>query len=181
MHTDGGPEAGVEQLWKVVREQEERLRRVEDAEAIRHLKALYGELADSRYGPQGPKPRGELEGIALEIASLFTDDAVWDGGRALGVCRGRQAIYERFRAPTLTFSWHYFVKPQIRVDGDRATGRWDILAPCTTPDGRPHWMAGVEDDEYVRVDGEWLHSRMKLRVVFLAPHDTGWFTARSAG
>lgn len=38
----------------------------------------------------------------------------------------------------------------------------------------PHWMSGVEEDEYARVDGRWLHSRMALRVVFMAPHDRGW-------
>ncbi len=68
------------------------------------------------------------------------------------------------------------MKPRIEVEGDSARGRWDILSPCTTRDGRPHWMAGVEDDEYAKVDGRWLHSRMQLRVVFLAPHDVGWAT-----
>ena len=28
--------------------------------------------------------------------------------------------------------------------------------------------------EYERVDGTWLHSAMKLRVVFMAPHARGW-------
>jgi len=31
-----------------------------------------------------------------------------------------------------------------------------------------------EDDEYVRVDGRWLHSAMRLTVAFMAPHDRGW-------
>ena len=66
------------------------------------------------------------------------------------------------------------MKPQIQVDGNRATGSWDILAPCTTQKGEPHWMAGVEADEYRRVDGRWLHSRMSLEVIFMAPHATGW-------
>ena len=78
------------------------------------------------------------------------------------------------RAPTLVFSWHFFLKPRIQVDGDRATARWDILSPCTTKDGRPHWMVGFEDDEYARVGGVWLHRRMRLTTVFLAPHETGW-------
>jgi hypothetical protein len=33
---------------------------------------------------------------------------------------------------------------------------------------------GFEDDEYARVGGVWLHTRMKLTSVFLAPHETGW-------
>jgi hypothetical protein len=87
---------------------------------------------------------------------------------------GRAAIRERFRDPTLLFSWHYFLKPRIAVDGDRAEARWDILAPCTTKDGRPHWMAGVEDDAYRREDGVWRHTGMRLSTVFMAPHDRGW-------
>jgi hypothetical protein len=35
-------------------------------------------------------------------------------------------------------------------------------------------MAGYEDDEYVRVDGDWLHRSMKLSVVFMAPYERGW-------
>ena len=105
---------------------------------------------------------------------MFSEDAVWDGGPGLGVCRGRKAISERFAAPTLQFSWHYFVKPRIHVSGQTARATWDILAPCTSREGRPLWMAGYEEDEYVKQDGRWLHSAMKLSVVFMAPHDRGW-------
>lgn len=158
---------------------EARLGVLEDVEAIRLLKARYGELVDERYAGGAPRSPAELERIAGEIADLFTEDALWEGGAALGVCRGRAAIRERFAVPTLAFSWHYFVKPQIQVAGDAARARWDLLAPCTSRDGRAMWMAGVEDDEYRRVDGRWLHQRMALRVVFLAPHDRGW--ARKPG
>ena len=153
---------------------ERRVRTLEDVEAIRELKARYGELADRRYAGGKPAEGAVLEKLADELAGLFTEDAVWDGGRALGVCRGRAEIRERFLKPTLQFAWHYFVKPRIHVDGDSAHGRWDVLAPCTTLQGKPCWMAGVEDDEYRRVDGTWLHSAMKLEVVFMAPYDTGW-------
>ena len=161
-------------LEERIRKLEARLARVEDVEAIRLLKAHYGELADRRYRPEVLENEAELEKLSHEIARLFTEDAVWDGGEALGVCRGRAEIAERMRATTLRFAWHYFVKPQISVEGSRARASWDILAPCTTLDGRPHWMAGVEDDEYEKVEGEWLHSRMRLRVVFMAPHEHGW-------
>ncbi|MEN8182602.1 MAG: nuclear transport factor 2 family protein [Myxococcota bacterium] len=153
---------------------ERRLGAVEDVEAIRRLKARYGELVDDRYLRGTARPAEELAPRAREIARLFTEDALWDGGRVLGSCRGRAEIEARMAEPTLRFSRHYFVKPHIEVDGPRGRGRWDLLAPCTTRDGRPHWMAGVEDDEYEKVDGVWLHAAMKLRVVFLAPHETGW-------
>ena len=163
---------------ETVRALEARLARLEAEEEIRRLKARYGALVDARYGRDGPRPRAEIEPIAGEIAGLFTEDAVWDGGAGLGVCRGRDAIRERFLEPTLRFSWHYFVKPSIEVVGSRARGSWDLLAPCTTRDGVASWMAGVEEDEYARVDGRWLHAAMKLKVVLFAPHAQGWEPAR---
>ena len=168
----------VEELSRTVEGLEARLRVVEDIAAIERLKARYGRLTDARYERQGVVARDRLEALAREITDLFSEDAVWDAGKGLGVARGRDEIYQRFVEPTLLFSLHYFVKPEITVDGDRAHGRWDILAPCTSRDGRAMWMAGYEDDEYVRVGGSWLHSAMKLSVAFMAPHDRGWARAQ---
>jgi hypothetical protein len=152
--------------------------RVELAEAtlaLHDLKARYATLVDARYEGGDVVAPERLAVLAGQIAELFTPDAVWDGGPALGVAEGPAAIAERMRAPTLRFARHLFVSPQLRIDGGRATGRWELLAPCTTADGTPHWMAGVEDDEYERgEDGRWRHRRMALTTVFFAPTDTGW-------
>ena len=153
---------------------EARVEAAEAVHAIQSLKARYAELVDRRYARGRAREAPELAETADAIAALFTEDGVWDGGPALGRCEGRAAIAERMREPTLRFSWHFFLKPRIEVAGDRAHARWDILSPCTTRDGRPHWMVGVEDDAYRRVDGVWLHERMQLTTVFLAPHERGW-------
>jgi hypothetical protein len=166
--------ASIEELAQRVEALEARLRATEDVQAIQRLKARYAELVDARYGPDGPLPDDELERLGRQIAGLFSEDAVWDGGASLGVCRGRDAIRERMAKPTLHFSWHFFVKPAIEVEGDSARGRWDILSPCTTTSGRAMWMTGVEEDEYARVDGVWLHRSMRLDVVFMAPYEKGW-------
>lgn len=170
----------TEALTRRVEILEARLAEVEAVQAIQNLKSRYGQLADSRYDRPtanrggGGIRRDVLPQIAEALAALFTEDATWDGGPGLGVCRGREAIRKRFLEPTLAFSWHYFVKPRIEVRGDRATGTWDILTPCTSRDGRAMWMAGSEDDTYVRQNGVWLHESMKLSVAFMAPHDRGW-------
>jgi hypothetical protein len=156
-------------LEETVRALEARLARLEAAEEIRLLKARYGELVDARYGCDGPRPRAEIEPLARQIAELFSEDAVWDGGPELGIHRGRAAIRARFLEPTLRFSWHCFAKPRIEVSGDRGRGTWDLLAPCTLRDGTPRWMAGVEEDEYARVAGRWLHASMRLRLAFFLP------------
>lgn len=153
----------------------ERVERAEAALAIHALKARYAQLVDARYARGRVAAQEVVAARADAIAALFTEDGVWDGGPQLGVARGRSEIAARLRAPTLQFSWHFFVKPQIEVLGaDRARARWDVLSPCTTQAGEPSWLVGFEDDEYVRAGGAWLHRSMKLTAVFLAPHATGW-------
>jgi hypothetical protein len=153
-------------------------RRVDATEsvlAIEGLKARYGDLVDQRFVRGEVVDASRLEVLAAQIAALFTEDAEWDGGRALGVATGRDAIAARLRAPTISFSRHFFVRPLISVDGDRATGRWDLLAPCTALDGSSYLMCGVEDDEYARDgQGNWLHRRMRLSTVFMAPAGEGF-------
>lgn len=168
--TDESIEAMLERL----RTLEERVAKTEAHQQITDLKSRYGTLADARYSRQGPRPRAEIEVLADQIGLLFTEEAVWDAGGALGRAEGRAAIRERFLEPTLLYSWHFFVKPAIEIDGDRAEGTWDVLAMCTTPQGRALWMVGVEHDEYARVDGCWLHSRMHLESRLMAPYDRGW-------
>ena len=151
--------------------------RVHDLEghaAILDLKSRYGALMDARYTRTGPKPQAELDALAEELVALFTPDAVWEGGGPLGTATGREALRERFRTPTLQYSWHFFVKPEVRVDGDRAVGTWDVLAMMPTTEGRPMWMVGVEHDEYRYVDGRWLHAKMHLESRLMAPYDRGW-------
>ncbi len=166
-----------EQLAAEVAALRARVERAEAALAIQELKARYAQLVDERYARGAVAAPEVVAARADAIAALFTEDGVWDGGPQLGVSRGRAEIAARMRAPTLRFSWHFFVKPRIEVLApDRATARWDILSPCTSADGAPSWMVGFEDDEYARVGGAWLHARMKLTAVFMAPHATGWTT-----
>ena len=153
---------------------ERRLDRAESVLALHELKASYGEVVDARFSRGAPVGPELLADLARRAASLFTEDGVWDGGPALGVATGRDEIAERLAAPTLVFSRHLFVKPRLDVDGDHATGRWDLLSPCTGPDGTSLWMAGYEDDRYERVDGVWLHRSMTLTTLFVSPAGTGW-------
>ena len=164
----------MRELEARVAQLEARLAAVEDIEAIKLLKARYGALVDARFERGDLVPPERLERVADEISLLFCEDAVWDGGKGLGVCRGRAEIKARLASPTMKFTWHYFVKPQIEVSGETARADWDILSPCTTLDDRPMWMAGVEHDEYRKQGGLWLHASMSLDVVFLAPYEKGW-------
>lgn len=143
---------------------EKRIRRLEDIEAIKALKARYCEYCDANYDPDG-------------IASLFVEDGVWDGGE-LGRAEGREKIRHFFRrAPeAFPFAIHNVMNPIIEVEGDRATGRWYLLQPCTRRGEKDEamWLAGRYEDEYVRVGGQWRFKHVSFVTRFLAPNDEGW-------
>jgi hypothetical protein len=141
---------------------------------IQALKAHYGELVDQRFSRGSVVDATTLARVAHDVAALFTPDGVWDGGPGLGIATGRTAIAARLQQPTLTFSRHYFLNPRIEVEGERATGRWDLLSPCRRADGSSYWMSGYEDDEYARHEGVWLHRSMRLTTVFMTPVGEGW-------
>ena len=165
----------LEELAAQVADLRARVEAAEGALAVQALKARYADLVDARYAGGAPVGPERLAELAEAIADLFTADAVWDGGPALGVAEGREAIAARMRTPTLLFSRHLFVSPRIRVHGHRAEARWELLSPCTTADGTPRWLCGYEDDEYEQgEDGRWRHRRMVLTTVFLARADEGW-------
>src|SRR5690242_11097298 len=112
---------------------ERRLHVLEDAEAIRNLKARYAALCDNQYDADG-------------IAGLFTEDAVWESP-ALGRFEGRNAIRNFFRRASGIFSFaiHYSLNGHIEVDGDTARARWYLFMPCTVAAGnQAMWRAGID-------------------------------------
>ena len=142
-----------------------RLQRLEDIESVKQLKARYCAFCDDNYNPQG-------------IASLFTDDGVWDGGD-LGTAEGHAAIIKFFeRAPSaFSFAIHNVMNPIIEIDGDRASGRWYLLQPLIRKSRNGEdamWLAGRYEDEYVRIGGEWKFKRLKFITRFLASYEEGW-------
>ncbi|HXQ59572.1 MAG TPA: nuclear transport factor 2 family protein [Acidimicrobiales bacterium] len=164
----------VEELAAEVAALQKRVAASETVLAIQALKARYGELVDRRFSAGAVVDATTLAGVADAVAALFAPDGVWDGGPGLGKAQGRPAIAARLGAPTLDFSRHFFLNPRIEVNGDTATGRWDLLSPCRRADGTSYWMCGYEDDDYVRVDGIWLHLSMTLTTVFMTPVGEGW-------
>ena len=150
---------------------EGRLQDLESANEIRNLKAAYAAACDDNYNPD-------------RIAALFTADAVWES-QGLGRYEGREAIREFFRGISghFTFALHYGLNPHIEVDGDTARARWYLLMPCTVgdhPDGesRAMWRAGIDDEEYVRIEGRWLFKSKQSSPIFHTPYEQGWAKAR---
>ncbi len=164
-------------LERRVRALEEKTEALEGVAAIMKLKARYAQLCDARQFAKGKK---ELKVIADELANLFTEDGVWDGGKRYGVCRGRKEIFGHFVQQVHKVSVHYFMTPHITIKGNKARGRWYLLCPIATPYDKALWTAAFQDDEYVKVNGQWLQRRMKMTMVFLAPYEQGWAKKRMA-
>lgn len=146
---------------------EARFRKLADIDEIRLLKARYAAACDSNYD-------------ADAIADLFTEDAVWDGGK-FGKAEGRENIRRFFRRAREVFSFaiHNVMNPRIDMDGDRATEQWYLLQPATRePETQAVWLAAVYHDEYVRVSGKWLFKHLQLRSNFLTPYEQGWAKKR---
>jgi uncharacterized protein (TIGR02246 family) len=148
---------------------ERRLQALEDAEAIRNLKARYAALCDQQYDADG-------------IAALFTEDALWDSP-GLGRFEGREAIRSFFHGASAIFSFaiHYSLNGQIKVEGDTARARWYLFMPCTVAAGnRAMWRASIDHEIYARVGGTWMFASKLSEPLMSVPFETGWAAARFA-
>ena len=146
---------------------ERRVRALEDAGAIRNLKARYAAYCDDNYNPD-------------KLADLFVEDAVWES-KELGRFEGREAIRQFFRraSKVFTFAIHYSLNSQIEVNGDTARAQWYLFMPCIVAEGnRALWRAGVDEEEYVRVDGEWKFKKKTITGLFSTPFEDGWAKTR---
>ena len=148
---------------------EARIRTLEDTDAIRNLKSRYAAYCDDQYDADG-------------IAGLFAEDAVWET-QGIGPFVGREAIREFFRGASalFTFAIHYGLNGQIEVHGDEARAQWFSFMPCTLgKDNRAMWRAGIDQEEYVRVNGAWMFKRKSSAPLFFTPFEEGWAKQRLA-
>ena len=149
---------------------EARLRRLEDIEALRVLKARYAEICDEGFDPD-------------LLAALFTSDAVWDGGK-LGRVEGREAIRSFFAGASkaMSFAIHHVGNPILEVEGDQATGRWHLWQPSIFGKAKQAlWIAGRYREKYRREDGVWRIAELIFRVTMMSPYEDGWSKTRVLG
>jgi hypothetical protein len=141
----------------------ERLQWLYDVESIKQLKHQYCAYCDESYDAAG-------------IGSLFLEDGVWDGAQ-FGRYEGQAAIEEFFRgAPQIiSFANHYATNPIIEVDGDRATGRWDLWCPMVNePGSNACWLIAKYREQYARVGDRWFFKLLELDVRADSPYEDGF-------
>jgi hypothetical protein len=125
---------------------EDRVRRLEDVEAITNLTYRYAHAVNK--GPSG--------GVDVAaIPRLFTPDARWSSNE-LGTTVGAAAIAAEIPTATaeIEFAAHAFLNPAIAVGGDRATGAW-LLWIASVRDHRPATVYLSADLNYLRTAEGW--------------------------
>lgn len=140
---------------------EDRIKNLEDIEAIKRLKHRYCYDNDSNNGKA--------------VRDMFTDDAVWDGGAQFGVYKGDKELTEFFatKAP-YEFYVHAVLNPIIEVKGDEGTGIWYLIEPATLENGQAVWICGRYDEKYVRIGGRWKFKEICVKSFFVTPFEKGW-------
>jgi uncharacterized protein (TIGR02246 family) len=133
-----------------------RLRVLEDREAIRALITAYGYAHDHRD--------------YKTFASLFASNGEWVGG--LGTAKGPEAIFALMdksigHKPVAKGSGtvHLMMNDQIKIDGDRATAETNWLYLVPSEDGSPRaQFLGHYNDQFIREKGEWKFLRREAPV-----------------
>jgi hypothetical protein len=127
-----------------------------DIEAIKNLKARYGQYVDdavSHYTPERLQRLGEI----------FSADVEADFGLPTGPLKGPLAIQD-FIGTVRTkrsWMWHSFHSPLIEIEHDHAVGHWTIYCLATQDaSGQVDIIVGRYRDEYVRTPQGWRQSRL---------------------
>ncbi len=138
-----------------------------DVERIKQLKHRYCAYCDDDYDAKG-------------IASLFTEDGVWDGG-AFGRAETRAGIEAFFEQTSarVAFANHYVTNPIIEISGTSATGRWDLWQPMVMREGEQAlWLVAKYRERYAKRGSDWLFERLELDVRALTPYEEGFAKQR---
>ena len=168
---------GAQRPWPPVRQTPrhdidalvKRLQNLEDIMEISRLKAAYCEAVDGGWD------RRTHNGEA--VASLFVEDGVWDAGRIGGRGERRQGIIgiiDSFQR--MPFAFHRVTNPDIRINGDEATGKWHIIAYLSQPDGTPVMFMGTYRDKFVRTPQGWKFKQLGGKAAYYTSLREGWGT-----
>ncbi|MXO59799.1 nuclear transport factor 2 family protein [Altererythrobacter salegens] len=145
----------------------QRVERLEDQVAIETLQADYGYYFD--------------KGLWNEAADLFSRNGSFEYGQ-----RGVYIGQDRIRRALLLFgpaglapahlNNHMLLQNVIIVapDGKTATGRWQGMVMLGEPGQNGEWGVGIYENEYVKVGGKWLISKLHFYPTAMTDYDLGF-------
>ncbi len=142
----------------------ERVTRLEDLEAIRHLVHELNWLSD----------QNEFE----RMLEHHADDVVYDVG-SFGIHRGKDAIRSFIEqiAASFVLRLHHVSNQIIELDGQRARSRCYWQAQLEWQ-GRALVSSGTYLDDLVKGKGRWLLAARKVTIIYMCPLDEGWAKTR---
>ena len=149
---------------------EQRIRKLEDLEAIRDIKHRYFIALDKK----------DWDGVV----NCFTEDAIAEVG--LGTQRGHAEIAEMFQQVYVdTFDWwsHQASNPVIDITGDdTAIGTWELEGFVVTQEPvTGMWTAVFYEDEYRRTADGWRISKTVVVPIFRCDVEEGYARQRMVG
>lgn len=137
---------------------EERIRAIEDRNAVIDLTNRYCQLA--------------VSGKAEDIARLFTRNGIMESGDIRE--QGQARLLALYRDSLSSLRPIPFVQNHVvTLDGDRATG-FCSLELRMVEQGEAVTAAGYYDDVFEREDGVWKFAHRKLVFYHRVPLSKGW-------
>ncbi len=142
---------------------EERVRRLEDIEAIRKMKAEYVLACDERRWDDAMRYFTPSAYVAFGPFGKFEST------------RELEKFFKEKMPVTIAFTIHRLCNPIIDVEGDTAKGVWYCEIPSThIPSGKAILQQGTYYDEYAKEGGEWKHTKCDLVYSYITEYDQGW-------
>ena len=146
-----------------------RVQAAEDREALRRLTHSYGYVLE----------KGQWD----DLIALFAEDATveYTGGGYAGTDGLKRYFLHRFGQgkqgfPRGRLANHIMMQGVISLgaNGDSAMGRWRSLIQ-NAADGQPfHWLEGVYEFRYVKVNGVWRIGNIHYFARVFGTYDDGW-------
>jgi ketosteroid isomerase-like protein len=127
---------------------EERVRRLEDIEAIKDVTARYAAAVNKGWD-------GETVDVSA-MPSILAQDVRWESEDTGVSAVGLDAIMAGLPESTamVDLSMHSFLNPVIEVGGDQAAGRW-LLSIASIVDADPRAVYMSSDMTYTRTADGW--------------------------
>jgi len=147
---------------------EQRVQALEDQNAIIALKTNYLDAANGGWT--------KISHESDKIANMFTEDGLWELSNWAKVS-GRAQIKETFAKWTheIPFAVHMVSNPRIEVNGDTATGKWNIMA-LSSHVGKGDRFSGedimtlaIYNDDFVKINGQWFFKKLHAQILIQGP------------